>query len=76
MGVNHWIIDGDESFTEINQNKNTIKCSKAVRLWAYKVHGREGKSPDHRIRSLNITKCERKWRNIYNWNVVLEVDII
>ena len=40
-----------------------------------KVHGREGKSPDRQLRSLIITKWERRWRFINNQEVGLEAAI-
>jgi len=41
-----------------------------------KVRGREGKSPDYYIRSLSITKWERKWMCEYSWEVSLEAAIL
>ncbi len=41
-----------------------------------KLHGREGNSPDPRIRSLIHTKCERMLVIINSWEVGLEAAIL
>ena len=41
-----------------------------------KLHSREGKSPDRRLRSLNRAKWERKWLRCNNQEVGLEAAIL
>ena len=41
-----------------------------------KLHSREEKSPDHRLRSLNQAKWERKWLRVNSQEVGLEAAIL
>ncbi len=40
-----------------------------------KVHGREGKNPEHQLRSLIMSKWERRWIFTNNQEVGLEAAI-
>ena len=44
-----------------NQTPNTVQIYPGSQTVGDKLHGREGNSPERRLRSLIYAKCLRKW---------------
>ena len=66
---------GGISLTEINQPPNTVDLESRSETMGNKILSRKGNSPDHQLRSLIISKWERKWRLTDNQDVGLEAAI-
>lgn len=62
-------------FTEAKQTTNTNYIKIRSESMDDKVHGREGKSPEHQLRSQIMSKWERRWIFINNQEVGLEAAI-
>ncbi len=61
--------------TEANQTPNTVIFNLRSETMGTKIHGQKGNNPDRQLRSLIITKWERRWRFINNQEVGLEAAI-
>jgi hypothetical protein len=61
--------------TEVNQTPNTIILELRSETMGINFHGQKGNNPDHQLRSLIITKWERRWRFTNNQEVGLEAAI-
>jgi hypothetical protein len=66
---------GGVLLTEVNQPPNTVDLELRSETMGNKVHSREGNSPDRQLRSLIMSKWERKWRLPNNQDVGLEAAI-
>lgn len=62
--------------TEVNQTPNTIILELRSETMGINFHGQKGNNPDHQLRSLIITKWERRWRFTNNQEVGLEAAIL
>ena len=67
---------GGHQPTQPNQTPNTAVPYRGSQTMGDKLHGQEGNSPDRRLRSQNLAKCERKWDCYNSWDVGLEAAII
>ena len=63
---------GGALLTESNQTPNTIIQELRSETMGINFHCQKGNNPDHQLRSLIITKWERRWRFINNQDVGLE----
>ena len=66
---------GGVPLTKTNQPPNTVDPENRSETMGNKILGREGNSPDHQLRSLIISKWERRWRFTDNQDVGLEAAI-
>ena len=66
---------GGVLLTEFNQTPNTIIQELRSETMGINFHRQKGNNPDHQLRSLIITKWERRWRFINNQEVGLEAAI-
>lgn len=67
---------GGALLTESNQTPNTIIQELRSETMGINFHCQKGNNPDHQLRSLIITKWERRWRFINNQEVGLEAAIL
>lgn len=61
--------------TESNQTPNTIILKLRSETMGVNFHRQKGNNPDHQLRSLIITKWERRWRFLNNQEVGSEAAI-
>ena len=52
--VEHWMGDGPHKVTDVSQTPNAGKSERGSETVGDKLHGREGNSPDHRLRPLSV----------------------
>jgi hypothetical protein len=54
LEVEHWVGDGPYRVTDLSQTPNAGKIEGGSETVGDKLHGREGNSPEHRLRPLSV----------------------
>ena len=51
--VEHWMAEGAQQLTDVNQTPNAGKAKRSSETAGDKLRSREGNSPDHQLRPLS-----------------------